>query len=233
MRSAWRQRLSDEEGPLAVRVVDDRWTTVRQVVESLAIVAAGLWAFYVFVYAEKIKPASDPASLTQTVSVRRLGRDSSRDVLSIDIRLENSGKTEIDVAADAYNVWGERYGTRDARADKRSATQRQYGRSIPVLSQTLIRAFAELRDAAVGGRTGTHIIIESGSTEAISYVVVVPRGKYDVIRAQTIDVPMKTGLARKAAVAITGDRVRGLGLNPAADSGAQEDDIDTYFALIP
>jgi hypothetical protein len=98
--------LSSNREPRAIRIVDDRWTVVRHVVESLAIIAAGLWAFYIFVYQEKIKPASDPASLTTSIGVHRLGRDATRDALSIDVRLQNSGKTEIDIAADAFNVWG-------------------------------------------------------------------------------------------------------------------------------
>lgn len=32
------------------------------------------------------------------------------------VRFHNSGKTEVDVAADAWNVWGVRYGNRERAA---------------------------------------------------------------------------------------------------------------------
>ena len=44
--------------PRSIRLVEDRWATIRHVVEAVAIVGAALWAFYVFVYQERIKPAS-------------------------------------------------------------------------------------------------------------------------------------------------------------------------------
>jgi hypothetical protein len=135
--------MNPKREPRSFRIVEDRWTTVRHVVES--IVAAAIRAFYLFVYQEKIKPASDPASLTPTIAVRRLGRDARREVLSIDVRLQNSGKSEIDIAADAVNVWGERYGAHDAAFAKSKPASSEYGRQIPVQSSTVIDAFAELR----------------------------------------------------------------------------------------
>jgi len=225
--------LSSNREPRAIRLVDDRWTIVRHVVESLAIVAAGVWAFYIFVYQEKIKPASDPASLTTSIGVHRLGRDATREALSIDVRLQNSGKTEIDIAADAFNVWGERYGTHDVSTDRRYTTSRKYSRSVPLLSRTLIQTFAELRSRAVGGKKVAHIIIEPGAAQPISYLVVVPRGEYDVIQAQAIDVPVKTSESHEVPVAITGDYSHGLWLTLPPGADADVDDTNTHFALIP
>jgi hypothetical protein len=42
---------------------------VRDVVEIAAIVAAGLWAFYVFVYENRIKPSFLPPELAVTASI--------------------------------------------------------------------------------------------------------------------------------------------------------------------
>ncbi|MBC5799358.1 MAG: hypothetical protein GIW94_05210 [Candidatus Eremiobacteraeota bacterium] len=35
----------NEPQPQAIRLVEDRWATIRHVVEAVAIVAAGAWAF--------------------------------------------------------------------------------------------------------------------------------------------------------------------------------------------
>ncbi len=43
-----------------IRIIEDPWATFRHVIEAVAIVAAGLWAFYIFVYQEKIKPSGEP-----------------------------------------------------------------------------------------------------------------------------------------------------------------------------
>jgi hypothetical protein len=49
-----------EQKPREIRLVEDPWATLRHVVEVLALVAAGAWAFYTFIYQEKIKPANEP-----------------------------------------------------------------------------------------------------------------------------------------------------------------------------
>jgi hypothetical protein len=36
--------------PRAIRLIEERWTVIRHAVEAIAIVLAGLWGLYVFVY---------------------------------------------------------------------------------------------------------------------------------------------------------------------------------------
>jgi hypothetical protein len=219
--------------PREIRLAEDRWSVARHVVETIAIVAAGLWAFYVFIYQEKIKPAADPVSITLNVDVQRLGRDATRDILRLDIGLRNSGKTELDVAADGYNVWGLRYGSRAVISDRRNRFAQLYRNAVPLRSQTLIESFAELRGAAVGGNPGNHIVLEPGEDTPIRYTIVVPRGAYDAVRAQAIYVPIKTSDPRKLPVTIRSDRTDGIGLATAPGYDTGETDDDTEFALIP
>ena len=219
--------------PRTFHVVEDRWATFRHVVEAFAIVAAGLWAFYTFVYQEKIKPAGEPAALVPTVSIERLGRDSRRDILNLTIRLQNSGKTEIDIAADAYNVWGERFADRDVVTQSATASDRTYSREIPVVSTRLITTAVELREAAEGGRNGRHIVIEPGASEAIGAVIVVPRGEYDMLHADASMVPVKTSIAQKVRISVVHDKSGATKLVLAQPSLAYKDDVGTDFALIP
>ncbi len=136
-------------------------------------------------------------------------------------------------AADAFNVWGERYGTRDVPFNIKKPGERWHGRDLPLQSQAIIEAFAELRARAVNGKPDAHILIEPNATEPISYVVVVPRAKDDVIHAKSVDVPVKTGDSRKISVAVENTRNGGLSLVQASNSGVSEDDLDTHFALNP
>jgi hypothetical protein len=226
---------TDAPKPRAIRIVEDRWTTLRHVIEAIAIVAAGAWAFYTFIYQEDIKPAGEPASLEVSVSIARLGRDARRDILEATLHLRNSGKTEIDVAADALNVWGDRF------ADHQRSRQmnRGYGRrddfDEPRISRRLLDSFAELREAAVGGHPGNHIILEPGVSYDFGDVIVLPRGAYELLHAEGIAVPVKTSIGRKVRVGISSAGSEGgFSLDPDdPDPDIVEDDYETDFALIP
>jgi len=222
----------DAEPPRKIQIVEDRWASFRHIIEAVAIIAAGLWAFYTFIYQERIKPAAEPAALSDTISVHRLGRDAKRDILGITLSYHNAGKTEIDVAADAYNVVGVRYADASKPFDVRKSNREDSGDDVPTTSTHLIRAFAELRDAAIGGQPGFHIILEPGDTLTDDEVVTVPRGAYDLIRAQIIAVPVKTSLGRRIRVEIKHGPRGGVTLTtPEPDFG--EEDTESNFALIP
>jgi hypothetical protein len=218
--------------PRTIRIAEDRWATVRHVVEAVAIVAAGVWAFYTFIYQERIKPAGEAAALVPTVSIERLGRDAQRDVLRINVRLHNTGHSVIDIAADAWNVWGQRYGTTSIAGGRESPQRRTYGYLVPRTSSRLIATFGELRDAARDGVAGNHIIIEPGADNVISDVIVVPRGAYDVLRAQAVAITVKVSLGRKIPVKML--RLRdGSTWFDSPDAESWEDDSEVQYALIP
>jgi hypothetical protein len=219
--------LMEGRGPYEVRIIEDRWATFRHVIEAVAILAAGAWAFYTFVYQEKIKPANEPAALTLTLEVSSLGHDRARDNLSLTVVMVNAGKTEIDIAADGYNVWGRRYGPRRTVRIWQQGTQRSYDNDLPIVSNHLITAAAELRDAAVDGDKGRHIILEPGATERLTWVFAIPRGAYDIIHAKAIAVPVKTGSPR-VRVLILPDTAGGYRLNAI---NSFEDDNSTDFVI--
>ncbi len=218
--------------PRTIRLAEDRWANVRHIVEVVAIVAAGLWGFYVFIYQERIKPAGEPAALVPSVVVERLGRDAHRDVLRVSLRFRNTGKGEIDIAADAFNIWGDRYGSRPVVATEDTPNHRVYANTVPLVSTHLLETRSELRQSAQGGRKGYNFVIESGASNDMSYVIVIPRGTYDLIRAQVIAVPVKFPVS--SPVRVTMQRLRDGAAWLRADSpGTFEDDADVQFALIP
>jgi hypothetical protein len=219
--------------PWPIRIIEDRWSTFRHIIEAVAIVAAGLWAFYTFVYQERIKPASAPAALDASVSVHRLGRDARREILGVDLVFHNTGKTEIDIAADGYNVWGVRYGAIQKTSKHERSGRYYFGDEIPTASARVVEAFAELRDAAAGGQRGHHITLEPDESETIADVVVVPRGAYDSIRAQVLAVPVKTTETHKVEVAVIHQPDGSYWLQTAKNSDFAEDDNEAEFALIP
>jgi hypothetical protein len=220
--------MSTEEPTRAIRIVEDQWATFRHIIEAIAIVAAGAWAFYTFIYQEDIKPANEPAALDVTIALHRLGHDDRRELLGIAVHFHNSGKTEINVAA---NVWGERFATRQSATRVDRPALHDYTFGLPRVSRRMVRTFVELRDMAVGGRSGSNIVLEPDANETIDDVVVVPRGEYDLLHGQVIAVPVKTSQTQKVHVAVVSTKTGGYWLKPGSD--AFEDDNDTDFALVP
>jgi hypothetical protein len=220
--------MSDRE-PYEVRLVEDRWATLRHVVEAVAILAAGVWAFYTFIYQEKIKPANEPAAVNLTVTVSSLGHDSDRDYIRLAYVIRNTGKTEIDIAADAYNVWGERYGPQSVVRRRAQPALLSYDSNMPIVSGRLIASRVELRALAVGGNSDMHIIIEPDASETVSKVFAIPRRAYDLIRAQVFVVPIKTATSAQVSIAIVEEPTGGYALKPK--SPIFEDDDNTDFVL--
>ncbi|HTZ54980.1 MAG TPA: hypothetical protein VMB20_07935 [Candidatus Acidoferrum sp.] len=221
-----------EQKPRAIRLVEDPWATLRHLVEVLALIAAGAWAFYTFIYQEKIKPASEPAILDDTITVQRVGHDRTRDILEVSIHLHNGGKTEIEVAANGYNVWGDRYALSSSRSTRSGPHDYAFDNNERRISRQLIGSFAELRDAAVGGKRGRHSTIEPDGVVTIPYIIVIPRGKYDVIHAEVTAIPAKTPVRPRVNVQIIRYADGSITLN-SLTPGVYEDSNSVDFGLLP
>jgi hypothetical protein len=221
----------DEKRAHTIRLVEDPWATARHIIEAVALIAAGVWAFYTFIYQEKIKPAGDPASLEANVSVDRVGHDATRDILVVSAHWHNNGKTEIEVAADGYNVYGDRYARSESQTIHDSPNRYTFSHDEPLISHQLIGSFAELRATAVGG-SASHTTIEPGGTVTVPYTIVIPRGKYDVIWAQVIAVPVKTPVRPRIRVEIIRHADGSIYLHTLTP-GIYEDDNHIEFGLLP
>jgi hypothetical protein len=222
----------DEPKTHTVRLVEDPWATVRHIIEALALVAAGAWAFYTFIYQEKIKPAHEPATLVVTITVQRVGQDRTRDVLDVSVNWHNTGKTGIEVAADGFNVWGDRYAQAVSRTYQSVGNKYILANDDRLVSHELIRAFGELRDTAIGGMHGVHTTIEPDNIITVQYTVVIPRGKYDVIEAQVLAMPVKTPVSPRVSVQIEREPDGSVFLK-SLTPGVFTNDNHTDYGLLP
>jgi hypothetical protein len=216
--------------PRLIQLVEDRSANIRHIVEAVAIVCAGLWGLYVFVYQEDIKPANEPAGLNLSIAVHRLGRDAHHDILVVSTTYRNIGKTEIDIAADGFDLWGIRYGSRTTYRSSHGVGQAEIFNDIPERSRTLVRTSMELRGAAIGG-PNNHIIMEPDDTVTIDKTVVLPRGAYESLEAFVIAAPIKTSTRDKMPIAIVRRADGSLWLQGSGNF--LEDDNRADFALIP
>lgn len=86
---------------------------VRDLVEVIAILAAGAWAIYTFIYEQRIVPASQPPSVTLTGSLQRIAERGGMVQMEYRATLRNTGHTRVYVIAEGFAAVGLRY-ARDA-----------------------------------------------------------------------------------------------------------------------
>jgi hypothetical protein len=86
---------------------DNRLSTLRDVVEIIAILAAGIWAFYVFVYENNFKPSHAPPSINVTASIDKLGTHNGLIAVRIRVELRNSSSVSVRILANAVTVFGQ------------------------------------------------------------------------------------------------------------------------------
>jgi hypothetical protein len=188
-----------------------------------------------------IKPAQDPPALHEVLKITRLGRDANRDFIDASFGFQNAGKTEIDIAADGWNVWGIRYGKRArVRTINTSPMTKsvvgEYQDSIPMVSEHLIARLVDLREAAEGGRPA-EIVLEPGDETTIHDVIVLRRGAYDLVKSEMLAVPVKTAefggnTGKRVRIDIIRQKDGSIFLEPST-KGVFEDDNSTDLALTP
>ena len=146
--------------------------------------------------------------------------------------MTNVGKTEIEIAADGYDVWGYRYGSHARIRSRSTPAEAAYDDDMPHVSRTLLKAFIELRDAATHG-SPRHITLEPNASITLSYTLVIPRGAYDTLFAQNIASPLKSSATYKMDVRIERESDGSLWLGGNGAGRFTEDDNSTEFALNP
>jgi hypothetical protein len=87
----------------------------RHLIEIVALVVAAVWGLYVFVYQERIKPASTPPHLQPSVEVRHYPLDGGREFVDVKIDMTHSGGAPLAIAGMIVNVYGIRYGENAAK----------------------------------------------------------------------------------------------------------------------
>src|SRR5450755_4209345 len=84
----------------------NRLAAVRDVVEIVAILAAGLWAMYVFIYENRIKPALLEPTVSVTATMEALGHDRGLTAVRLDTHIVNVGTVRARFLAYSVTVLG-------------------------------------------------------------------------------------------------------------------------------
>jgi hypothetical protein len=173
---------------LHVHSVPTRAEQIRTAVEIVAIVAAGLWALYTFVYEQRIKPLSEqpefsvPTTMTQGPTVNGVV------FLEIHKRLENTGNVPIDIAAEALSVYGEKTENSGGHVQlTKTPFNVELRADVPRQPVALLFSKVNLRSGAVGGNPSTSFYLPPHSSAEEVFVVAVPAHKYPAVLVERVD----------------------------------------------
>ena len=204
----------------------------RIAVEIVAIVAAGLWALYTFVYEQRIKPLSEAPSFSLPTVIDQGATVNGVAFLTIHKRLQNTGNVPIDIAAEALTVYGEVIGRRSRRYDRvETPTSGKVTADVPRRPVAVLFSFAKLRNGAVTGNQQTNFVVPARSSLEESFLVAVPVKAYPVIFIARKDYVEKAPITPKIAVEIVKTRLGGYDLQ--SDDLQGEYDTEQEYPIRP
>ena len=204
---------------------------VRDVVEIVAILAAGIWAFYVFVYENRIKPSLLQPDVTISGSMQRVGQVRGLDAIQLTVTANNVGTMAVKFLAYSLTVVGNRVvesttASRPLHSPFADQFQRHFRVERPV---TVYRRAYLTHDADPRSQQGLNI--QPGATSRSDMDFYVPHGRYDRLLAifagriqRQADPPLKTTMT------IGPDGIPVIG-GPTNSSDAVEDDRVTVATL--
>ncbi len=204
-----------------------RLRAVRDLAEVIAIVAAGMWALYIFVYEQRIKPALQQPAVNTYVNVRSTVAGTKQFII-LTRHFDNVGDVTADVAAEAMSVYGETLAPRKRFAPARLASSGEIRADLERSSRSLLFTYYRLRAGALGGEPNVHILLRPHSSFAERYVVVVPAGEFQMVRVRTGDVTYKAPSTQKIRVRVSRDSLGGFVLR---ESSVGLDDFDDEYPL--
>ncbi len=155
--------------------------TARDILEILAILAAGIWALYVFVYEQRLKPAAEPPSVIFTGSLQRLGQHAGLIQFGVRGKVVNNGQTDVSIIALGFTADGLRYAPLSKPfVDRSIHSTTIYERDARVASRTIVYRLVELTQLAepkYGGGSRLH----PGQEVPYSATFAVKSGEFDSI----------------------------------------------------
>ena len=217
---------------LRVHSVQSPAEKIRTAVEIVAIVAAGLWALYTFVYEQQIKPLSEPPEFSVPTTIEQGPTIDGVVFLTIHKRVENTGSTPIDIAAESLAVYGERTASPAGTVQtKDKPTSLEIRSDIPLKPVALLYSFAKLRQGAVGGDPGTDFYMPAHSSAEETELIAIPAKAYQVILVVRRDYIARAPIAPKIAVTIAKGLLGAYELHSKQQQG--ENDTITQYAIRP
>lgn len=154
---------------------------VRDLVEVTAIVIAGIWAFYIFAYENRIKPSLADPDVNVTASMQRLSERNGLIGVALHLELHNVGTVRAHFLGMAVNVYGQRITPATPRVFKRNPGL-QYDYQGFYRSGPMIAVYSWAYVTSLGNpATGQDSFLDPGSTIENDRTFYVPRGQFALL----------------------------------------------------
>lgn len=161
---------------------------VRDIVEVVAIVAAGIWAFYVFAYENRIKPALANPEVNVTASLQRLSDRNGLIAVGVHLQLHNIGTVRAHFLGLAVNVFGQHIlAGASQRSFKRHGLEYNFGGFSRADSRVPVFSYAYITHLG-NPATGEDTALDPGTAIENDRTFYVPRGRFDLLTLG-IDMP--------------------------------------------
>ena len=172
-----------------------RLEQVRHLVEIVALVGAGAWAIYVFIWQERIKPALAIPRVEFSISVAHAAVGSGNEFVKVLVRVQNVTNIQAGMQGLIVNVYGQKALARsEPRHDSPSNSANsvvEFYRTLNMTKPKLIRAFA--------GRWEKSFPIPPNGSVSFPVAMVVRGGQFDTVRVQMEAIYMRFDDARTYA----------------------------------
>jgi hypothetical protein len=156
---------------------------VRDVVEVVAILAAGIWAFYTFAYENRIKPSLAEPDLNFVVTMQKLGTHGGLTGVRLHTEIHNVGTVQANIVGLSYWVLGKRVELASRRrapvvANGTATLQAFYreSRGTPVFGEAYLTDMADPHSVQ---RTS----LEAGNDFAHDWLFFVPANRFNYLEA--------------------------------------------------
>lgn len=156
-------------------------TTVRDIVEIVAIVAAGIWAFYVFAYENRIKPSLASPDVDVKASMTRLGEHGGLIAVDLHLHLQNVSTVKAHFLGLAVNVYGQRIIVSNTpQLERPSGSRYNFRGFFRALPRVPVYGYAYL--TSLGDPSSTQDTnLDPGDTIENDYTFYVPRRRFDLL----------------------------------------------------
>ncbi len=157
---------------------------VRNWMETVAIVAAGVWAFYIFIYTDRIKPQQEPPRGLVALSMERAGSNGDFIAVRVSARLQNIGAPRVRILSVEYRIDGARIEA-TSHGGKPSATfsgdSWVYRADYTYASMRPVYARLDMYSGTRPG-VSSYNYINSGGIYEDHFVIYARKGRFDVLR---------------------------------------------------
>ncbi|MFO1417297.1 MAG: hypothetical protein U1E83_01370 [Methylotetracoccus sp.] len=174
-----------------------RWTfgaeAINNIVQTIAILAAGAWGVYTFIYQAEIAPAREPASLSVTSTVTDVGHKGNQVAIRSTVTRSNVGHTPVRLLALTYNVVGAkvRFGEKAAAdvepADLERVSNLTHARYYDEPEQQVILRHGVLFKGAArddGAHEAPDSVLNPGESVSRDMIFYADRETFDFVRFQ-------------------------------------------------